>query len=129
MVKGHAEIRIKRVFDPSDEADGTRVLVDRLWPRGLRKENIVLTLWLEGAPSLKTGAFYEKAMAIPNVPERLAFLNRGQGWVVHKLKALLPTIRDETIHADLTAMLASHERNIGLVAAELPTPDRIGAPS
>ena len=129
MVKGHAEIRIKRVFDPSDEADGTRVLVDRLWPRGLRKENIVLTLWLEGAPSLKTGAFYEKAMAIPNVPERLAFLNRGQGGVVRKLKALLPTIRDETIHADLTAMLASHERNIGLVAADLPTPDRIGAAS
>ena len=88
-----------------------------------------MTLWLEGAPSLKTGAFYEKAMAIPNLLERLAFLNRGQGWVVRKLKALLPTIRDETIHADLTAMLASHERNIGLVAAELPTPDRIGAPS
>ena len=48
---------------------------------------------------------------------------------MRKLKALLPTIRDETIHADLTAMLASHERNIGLVAAELPTPDRIGAAS
>ena len=154
MVKGHAEIRIKRVYDPSDEADGTRVLVDRLWPRGLRKENVVLTLWLEplimaihrdearwccvltravhqleGAPSLKTGAFYEKAMAIPNLPERLAFLNRGQGGLVRKLKALLPTIRDETIHADLIAMLASHERNIGLVAADLPTPDRIGAAS
>ena len=37
MVKGHGEIRIKRVYDPSDEADGTRVLVDRLWPRGLRR--------------------------------------------------------------------------------------------
>lgn len=49
--------------------------------------------------------------------------------MVRKLKALLPTIRDEAIHADLTAILASHERKIELVAAELPTPDRIGAPS
>ncbi len=84
---------------------------------------------LQGAPSQKMGAFYDKVMAIPDLPARLAFLNRGQGWVVSKLKALLPTIRDETIYADLAAMLASHERNIGLVAAELPMPDRIGAPS
>jgi Domain of unknown function (DUF6306) len=84
---------------------------------------------LQGAPSPKTGAFYDKAMAIPDLAARLAFLNRDQGWVVRKLKALLPTIRDEAIHADLTAILASHERKIELVAAELPTPDRIGAPS
>ena len=83
---------------------------------------------LQGAPSPQTGAFYDKAMAIPDLLARLAFLNRGQGWVVRKLKALLPTVRDEAIHADLTAMLASHERNIGLVAAALPA-DRIGARS
>ena len=53
---------------------------------------------------------------------------RGQDWVVPKFTALLLTIRDEAIHADLTAMLSSHERNIGLVAAELPTPDRSGRP-
>ena len=52
MVKRAADIRIKRVYDPPDDADGTRVLVDRLWPRGLRKENAALTLWLkEIAPS------------------------------------------------------------------------------
>jgi uncharacterized protein YeaO (DUF488 family) len=52
MVKRAADIRINRVYDPPDDADGTRVLVDRLWPRGLRKENAALTLWLkEIAPS------------------------------------------------------------------------------
>ena len=52
MAKRAADIRIKRVYDPPDDADGTRVLVDRLWPRGLRKENAALTLWLkEIAPS------------------------------------------------------------------------------
>ncbi len=46
------EIRIKRVYDSPDAADGTRVLVDRLWPRGLRKQNAELSLWLkEIAPS------------------------------------------------------------------------------
>lgn len=49
----HAQnIHIKRVYDPAEEKDGARVLVDRLWPRGLRKEDVAMTLWLkEIAPS------------------------------------------------------------------------------
>jgi uncharacterized protein YeaO (DUF488 family) len=47
-----ADIRVKRVYDPPDKADGTRVLVDHLWPRGLSKEKAAVTLWLkEIAPS------------------------------------------------------------------------------
>jgi uncharacterized protein YeaO (DUF488 family) len=47
-----SDIRIKRVYDPPDKDDGARVMVDRLWPRGLRKKNAALTLWLkEIAPS------------------------------------------------------------------------------
>ncbi len=46
------DIRTKRIYDPPDAADGVRVLVDRLWPRGMRKETAVLTLWLKDiAPS------------------------------------------------------------------------------
>jgi NAD(P)H-dependent flavin oxidoreductase YrpB (nitropropane dioxygenase family) len=56
------------------------------------------------------------------------FLNRGQGWVVRKLKALLPTIRDEAIHADLAAMLVSNETNIELVTAQLPAMPFTGVP-
>lgn len=44
--------QIKRVYDPPAAADGARVLVDRLWPRGMRKEAAKLTLWLkEVSPS------------------------------------------------------------------------------
>jgi len=44
--------RIKRVYDPPAEDDGLRVLVDRLWPRGLTKEKARIDLWLkEVAPS------------------------------------------------------------------------------
>jgi len=38
-------IRIKRVYDPRDAGDGRRILVDRLWPRGLSKENARLYYW------------------------------------------------------------------------------------
>ena len=45
-------IRIKRVYERPDKEDGTRVLVDRLWPRGLTKANASVDLWLkEIAPS------------------------------------------------------------------------------
>jgi len=39
--------RIKRVYDPPAAADGLRVLVDRLWPRGLTKEKARVDLWLK----------------------------------------------------------------------------------
>jgi uncharacterized protein YeaO (DUF488 family) len=46
------DIRIKRAYDPPDPEDGTRVLVDRVWPRGVRKESAALARWLkEIAPS------------------------------------------------------------------------------
>jgi uncharacterized protein YeaO (DUF488 family) len=40
-------IRIKRVYEAPEEADGFRVLVDRLWPRGLSKEKAKADLWLK----------------------------------------------------------------------------------
>jgi uncharacterized protein YeaO (DUF488 family) len=45
-------IKIKRVYDPPSSRDGLRILVDRLWPRGLTKERAAVDLWLkEVAPS------------------------------------------------------------------------------
>ncbi len=46
------ELKIKRVYDTPDKKDGYRILVDRIWPRGMKKENAKLNLWLkEIAPS------------------------------------------------------------------------------
>jgi len=45
-------IKLKRIYDRYDKEDGYRVLVDRLWPRGISKEKAHLDLWLkEIAPS------------------------------------------------------------------------------
>jgi len=47
-------IKIKRIYEPSSSEDGYRVLVDRLWPRGLNKEQAKIDQWLkEVAPSDK----------------------------------------------------------------------------
>ncbi len=40
------KILVKRIYEPAAKSDGFRVLVDRLWPRGMAKENAKLDLWL-----------------------------------------------------------------------------------
>lgn len=40
-------VALKRVYEPPSDADGTRVLVDRLWPRGLSKDKACVDLWLK----------------------------------------------------------------------------------
>lgn len=46
------EVRRKRAYDTPEKADGFRVLVDRLWPRGVSKENAAIDLWAkDAAPS------------------------------------------------------------------------------
>jgi uncharacterized protein YeaO (DUF488 family) len=45
-------IKIRRIYEPPAKADGYRVLIDRLWPRGVKKENAHIDKWLKGiAPS------------------------------------------------------------------------------
>ncbi len=45
-------IKIKRIYEKSSKDDGFRILVDRLWPRGIKKENARIDLWMkEIAPS------------------------------------------------------------------------------
>lgn len=52
-------IRLKRAYDEPEPADGTRVLVERLWPRGVSKEAAALDLWLkEIAPSAELRQWY-----------------------------------------------------------------------
>lgn len=46
------DLFLKRIYEPYDETDGYRILVDRLWPRGISKDDARLTFWLKDvAPS------------------------------------------------------------------------------
>jgi len=52
-------IRIKRVYEEPEEADGRRILVDRLWARGLSKEKAKVDIWIkEIAPSTELRRWY-----------------------------------------------------------------------
>jgi uncharacterized protein YeaO (DUF488 family) len=54
------EIRLKRIYDPPAGNDGVRILVDHLWPRGVRRENARLDEWLkEFAPSDSLRRWYK----------------------------------------------------------------------
>jgi uncharacterized protein YeaO (DUF488 family) len=53
------EVRARRVYEPAEASDGRRVLVDRLWPRGLSKEKARLDEWLKAvAPSDELRRWY-----------------------------------------------------------------------
>ena len=59
MALRSATIRLKRAYEPRSEDDGTRILVERLWPRGLTKEKAAIDLWLkEIAPSPELRKWY-----------------------------------------------------------------------
>lgn len=53
MGRAH-DVNVKRVYEPPADADGTRVLVDRVWPRGVTKQRAAVDVWLkEIAPSVR----------------------------------------------------------------------------
>lgn len=50
-------IKLKRAYEPASKSDGERILVERLWPRGLTKERAKIDLWLKDispSPELRT---------------------------------------------------------------------------
>ena len=63
--------RVKRVYEPAEASDGVRVLVDRLWARGLTKADAKLDAWMKDvAPSTKLRLWYG------HDPERFAEFRR-----------------------------------------------------
>jgi uncharacterized protein YeaO (DUF488 family) len=57
------DIKIKRVYEPEAPTDGYRVLADKLWPRGIRKENLHCDLWAKDiAPSTPLRQWYHQDM-------------------------------------------------------------------
>jgi uncharacterized protein YeaO (DUF488 family) len=58
-MSGQPEVRVRRVYDEPSPEDGARVLVDRIWPRGLAKERARLDVWAKAvAPSTELRRWY-----------------------------------------------------------------------
>jgi uncharacterized protein YeaO (DUF488 family) len=82
------KILVKRVYEPATKSDGFRVLVDRLWPRGLSKENAHIDLWLrEIGPSTTLRKWFK------HDPVRWAEFRRRYHAELKEKSALLATIK------------------------------------
>ena len=67
---GH--IRIKRAYDPPSHDDGARVLIDRLWPRGVKKKTLALDQWAkELSPSTELRKWFGHDRALARVSPAL----------------------------------------------------------
>jgi nitronate monooxygenase len=84
-----------------DEAGNCAVLIHHL-------------LEAEVRPTMATGDFYRKGLAINEWGERLEFLNRGQCWVAKRIAAALPGLPPSAVKTALQDMYASHLDNIEL---------------
>lgn len=109
-----AGVRAATALRKSAEAEGCTPLVRQVgegeaWCCAMLDGHIAR---LGGTPSHAVGRFYDKFIAIDGLAARLAFLNRGQEWVIRKLREDLPKIADERLHADLDEMLRLHVTNV-----------------
>ncbi|GAA3131504.1 DUF488 family protein [Planomonospora alba] len=103
-----SHVRLRRVYDAPSPEDGARVLVDRIWPRGLSKREARLDLWLkEVAPSTELRTWYGHA------PERFdGFRDRYLGELAgDERRAALDRLRE--LRRDGTVTLLTATRDAG----------------
>jgi uncharacterized protein YeaO (DUF488 family) len=114
MAKASA-FRIKRVYEPPEASDGLRVLVDRLWPRGLGKDAVHLDGWeKEVAPSPELRKWFGHS------PERFAEFSRRYGAELAGKGEALARLRALAAKGPVTLLYAAHdeEHNHARVLAE-----------
>ena len=106
MEKQGSMITLKRVYDEPEPGDGTRVLVDRLWPRGLSKERAHVDLWLkEIAPSSQLRTWFG------HDPEKFAeFRSPYEAELASETgQVALTKLRDLAKQKPVTLVFAAHD--------------------
>jgi uncharacterized protein YeaO (DUF488 family) len=98
------KILVKRVYEPATEADGFRVLVDRLWPRGISKEAAKLDLWL---PDLGPATSLRKWFN--HDPARWSEFQRRYHAELKKNTALLATITEQAKTSPVTLLYSAKD--------------------
>lgn len=109
-------LRIKRIYDDVSDGDGFRVLVDRLWPRGVSKEKAQLDAWMKGvAPSNELRTWYHKGEGNWTA-FRKAYVKELEEHdeIIHELVSIM----DEHDVVTLLYAVKDRERNNALVLKE-----------
>ncbi len=97
-------VRIKRVYEPPSPTDGERVLVDRLWPRGLSKRAAAVDAWMkEGAPSHALRKWFH------HHPERWAEFRRRYLAELRRHRDELTVLRRKATRGTMTLLFGSRD--------------------
>ena len=109
-------VKLKRVYDEPVTADGMRILVDRLWPRGVKKEAAAIDLWAKDlAPSTELRKWFG------HDPARWAEFKRRYTTEVRQHAELLDKIRKLARRGTVTLIYAArdHEHNEAVIIQDM----------
>lgn len=105
MTKLSPEISLKRAYDAPAKSDGTRVLVDRLWPRGVRKADLEIAMWLKNvAPSSDLRKWFD------HDPAKWATFREKYLTELHHGSDELSTLMNLTHSGKVTLIYAAHDK-------------------
>jgi uncharacterized protein YeaO (DUF488 family) len=110
------DIRLKRAYEPPESTDGYRMLVDRLWPRGVSRKQVALDCWeKELAPSSELREWFG------HQPGRFEEFRRRYIDELRSRRPLLSTLRRHARDGTLTLVYGAHdtEHNDAVVLAEV----------
>ena len=99
-----ANVKLKRAYEPPATDDGTRILVDRLWPRGITKKRAAIDQWMKDiAPSTELRKWFS------HDPARWDEFRRRYAKEVHQNAALLDRLRSLARHGPITLVYSAHD--------------------
>jgi uncharacterized protein YeaO (DUF488 family) len=120
----HSRLVLKRAYEPSAARDGRRVLVDRLWPRGVSKERLAIDEWMKDvAPSTKLRRWFghdpEKWRTFQQLYRReleahADLVDRLARYAIDGRVTLIFGARDES-HNDAVVLAAVVRRRMGRI--------------
>jgi uncharacterized protein YeaO (DUF488 family) len=105
-------IKIKRIYDPPAAGDGFRILVDRLWPRGLTKEKAKVDLWMRDiAPSNELRKWYG------HDPDKWTEFKKKYFKEIEEKKEEFGLLRKKAREGMITFLFSSKEEKLNNAAA------------
>ena len=116
MPRDAMDVRLKRAYEPAAPADGYRVLIDRLWPRGVSRERARLDAWeKELAPSTELRQWFA------HEPSRFGEFRRRYVEELRGERPRLTALRRRARHGTVTLVYSAHdsEHNDAVVLAEV----------
>jgi uncharacterized protein YeaO (DUF488 family) len=105
-------IQIKRVYEEAETGDGRRFLVDRLWPRGIKKEDLRIDGWLkEAAPSHELRKWYN------HEPERWEEFKVRYFTELKGKDEILQVLKDASTKGNVTLLYSARNKDLNNASA------------